>query len=145
MGLPVFKKENIVLNASFSDKWEAIRACGKILVENGYVTAAYVDDMIAREEGACVYVGNHVAIPHGVADSERNIMESGISFLQVPGGVDFNGETAYLLIGIAGKDGTHIEMLGSIAMICMDMDNIDKLRNATTVDAVYTLFSELLN
>lgn len=145
MGLPVFKKENIVLNADFSDKWGAIRACGEILVKNGYVAAAYIDDMIAREEGACVYVGNHVAIPHGVANSEQNIYDSGISFVQVPKGVDFNGETAYLLIGIAGKDGTHIEMLGNIATLCMDMDNIEKLRNATTVDDVYVLFSDLLN
>ena len=145
MGLPVFKEANIVLNAGFADKWEAIKACGQVLVDNGYVSEAYVDDMLERERSASVYVGNHVAIPHGVANSEVNIHHSGISFVQIPDGVDFGNEKAYVMVGIAGKDGTHIEMLGSIAMICLDMDNIDTLRNADTAKEVYEIFSELVS
>lgn len=144
MDKKLFQKENIRLNVKAEDKWEAIRACGSILAEQGYVTEAYIEDMAAREEGASVYVGNNVAIPHGVANSEEHILQSGISFLQVPDGVDFDGETAYLIIGIAGKDGEHIELLGQIAMICSDMDNIVKLKNAAAKEEVCSIFHELL-
>lgn len=139
----IFNTANIRLNAEAEDKWSAIRACGQILVDQGYVSEAYVDDMIAREKGASVYVGNNVAIPHGIANSEKNIFKSGISFLQVPKGVDFDGETAYMLIGIAGKEGTHIELLGQIAMICSDPDNIEKLKSAATEEEVYNIFEAL--
>jgi len=144
MGKAIFREENIVLGAKAADKWQAIRMCGQILVDQGYVTKEYIEDMIAREEGATVYVGNHVAIPHGVANSESNIIESGISFLQVPDGIEFGSEKAYMLIGIAGKDGSHIEILGNIAMICSDMDNVMKLKETTQVKEVYNIFSEML-
>lgn len=144
MGKNIFCEENVVLNSKADDKWDAIRKCGRILVEQGYVSEAYIDDMLERERGACVYVGNHVAIPHGIAGSENKIFHSGISFLQVPDGVEFNGETAYLLIGIAGKDGEHIELLGKIAMICSDMDHVETLRTAKTAEAVCRIFQEML-
>ena len=34
----VIDENNIVLQAEFDNKWDAIRACGKILVEQGYVS-----------------------------------------------------------------------------------------------------------
>lgn len=140
----IFNESNVKLNVKVKDKWEAIRVCGQILVDQGYVTETYVNDMIAREQGASVYVGNSVAIPHGVANSEKNIFQSGISFLQVPDGVDFDGEIAYLLIGIAGKDGAHIEMLGQIAMVCSDLDSVERLKKAATEKEICNIFSELL-
>ncbi len=41
----------------------------------------------------------------------------GFTVLQVPNGVDFDGQEAKLIFGIAGKDGTHLEILSSIAVI----------------------------
>lgn len=140
----IFTKDNIILNAEVHDKWDGIRACGQILVDQGYVKEAYLDDMFKREKEASVYVGNNVAIPHGISFSEDHIMQSGISFLQVPSGVEFENGTAYILIGIAGKDGEHIELLGKIAMICTDMDNIEKLKNAKDSCEIEEIFQELL-
>lgn len=31
-----------------------------------------------------------------------------------------------MVIGIAGKDGTHLNMLSTIALICADEENIEK-------------------
>lgn len=139
----MFSEENIVLNAACKDKREAIRACGRILVDRGYVAEAYIDDMLVREEIASVYVGNHLAIPHGTANSERHIIASGISFLQVPDGVAFGGEVAYMLIGIAGKDGKHLQMLSGVAAICSDLDHVQKLRAADDKKVVYDILANI--
>lgn len=124
----IFQEDNIILNASFEDRWNAIRTCGEILVNQGYVTEDYVNDMMERERRVSVYVGNHVAIPHGIENSEQNILESGLSVIQIPQGVAFGDELAYVMIGIAGKDGAHIELLSQIALVCMEPDNVEQLR-----------------
>lgn len=144
MAKDLMTKETILLNACFSDKWEAIEACGNLLFQQGYVEKEYIHDMREREKAATVYIGNHVAIPHGIANSEKSILESGLSFIQIPDGVDFDGEKAYVMIGIAGKDGAHIEMLGNIALICMEMDNVEMLRTTADKEQILQLFSQKL-
>ncbi len=120
-------EKNIVLNAKFTDKWSAIQACGRILLENGYVKSGYLDEMIAREKSTSVYIGSGVAIPHGLAGYSKNIIHSGLSFVQVPEGVDFDGNTAYLLIGIAGKGDEHLQLLSQVALTLMDESRVAKL------------------
>ena len=55
-----------------------------------------------------------------------------LPLLQVPNGVDFDGQKVRLIFGIAGKDGTHLEILSGIAVTCSDMENIEKLVEAKT-------------
>ena len=124
-------EENIVLQAEFTNQWDAIRSCGEILVEQGYVAKEYIEDMLERERVATVHVGNHLAIPHGIANSECHIYHSGISFIQIPDGVSFGEDTAYLMIGIAGKDGTHIDILSNIALACCELETVELLRNTS--------------
>ncbi len=92
--------------------------------------------MIARDADVSVYMGNGVALPHGLSSSKKTIRHSGICFIQVPNGVDFDGETAYLLIGVAGRGEEHVEILGQIAQTLCEEANIDALRKATTKQEV---------
>ena len=105
----VFCKDNIVLNAKYANKEEAIKACADIFIKGGYTDESYKADMLQRDKEASVYLGNGVALPHGLASSKETIKNSGICFVQVPDGVDFNGEKAYLLVGVAGKGEEHVE------------------------------------
>lgn len=139
----LFPEENILLNVKVADKTEAIKLAGNLLKEHGYVEQEYIDAMIQRDREASVYLGNHFAIPHGVAGSEKYIKESGISFIQIPEGVDFDGETAYVMVGIAGKNGEHIEILGNIAEVCTDVGNVEKLRAAKNKKEVLDIFQNL--
>lgn len=139
----IFSADNILLNASFHDKWEAIEACGRLLLNQGYIFPEYIEDMKQRHRDFSVYIGNHVAIPHGIAGSERYIIESGLSFIQIPDGVDFDGETCYLMLGIAGKDGTHLDMLGRISNVIVDEANILALTHAKTKEEILSLFSSI--
>ena len=127
---PILQEDNIILQAAYADRWSAIQACGEILVRQGYVKAAYIEDMMERERLVSVYVGNHVAIPHGIANSEQHILESGLSVLQIPEGVDFDGEKAYIMIGIAGRDGVHMQLLSQIALVCMEQEQVERLRTS---------------
>ena len=79
-------------------------------------------------------------MPHGLASSKKTIKASGICFVQVPDGVDFDGNTAYLLIGVAGRGEEHVDLLGQIAQRLMEDGNIDKLRMAKTKQEVLNIF-----
>ena len=71
-------------------------------------------------------------------------MASGISFIQVPEGVNYEGKTANVIIGIAGKNNEHIEILGDIAVACSDLDNVEKLRNAKTKEEILNVFKDVV-
>jgi PTS system mannitol-specific IIA component len=142
--MPVLKKENIVLRASAADKTEAIRLTGSILVNQGYVEPSYVDKMFAREALTSTYMGNFVAIPHGTEDARSLVKHAGISVVQIPDGVDFgDGNIAKILIGIAGKNDEHLEILSKIAIVCSEEENIQKLIEAATEEEIIDLLNEV--
>lgn len=141
---PILSEENIALNVKVKDKEEAIRYAGKILVENAYTTPKYIEHMMERERRFSVYIGNHLAIPHGIESSDSEIYTSGLSVVQIPEGVDFgDGNIAYVVIGIAGKDGTHLNMLSNIALICAEEENIEKMRHAKNKQEIMELLKNI--
>lgn len=137
--LPVFGKDNIVLNASFQNKEEAIKACADVFIKGGYAEESYKQDMLERDKDVSVYLGNGVALPHGLASSKKSIKSSGICFFQVTDGVDFDGNMVYLLVGVAGKEEEHVELLGKIGTMLCQENTIDKLRKADTKEEVLNI------
>ncbi|WP_090406425.1 PTS sugar transporter subunit IIA [Enterococcus malodoratus] len=137
----IFPLENIKLNVALADKEQAIKAAGQVLVSNGYVDEEYINSMLQREEVVSTYIGSQVAIPHGVDGSQQYIKHSGISFIQVPEGVSFGPEKeAKLLIGIAGKNDEHLEILAKIAGLLGEEENIERLVNARSEKEIAELF-----
>ncbi|MGE6376119.1 PTS mannitol transporter subunit IICBA [Peribacillus muralis] len=128
----LLREENVFLNQKFANKEEAIRFAGRALFKAGYVKESYIEAMIARDELTSTYMGNDVAIPHGTEEAKKDVLKSGFTVLQIPDGVDFDGQKARLIFGIAGKDGTHLEILSGIAVTCSEMENIEKMVKATT-------------
>ncbi|WP_321382776.1 PTS sugar transporter subunit IIA [uncultured Enterococcus sp.] len=131
---------DVMLNQSFDNKREAIISAGKLLQERGYVTENYIPKMIERDQMTSTFIGNMVAIPHGTEDSKAEILRSGIVLIQVPQGVSFDGNEVKLIIGIAGAEGQHLELLSEIAMVCSEIENVEKLVAAQDKDAVIQLF-----
>lgn len=139
----ILTAEKIMLNAKVANKEEAIRLTGELLVSAGHVTAAYVEKMQEREQLATTYIGSGVAIPHGTNESKQEITSTGISIVQVPDGVDFGeGNTAYLLVGIAAVGDEHLEVLSTIAIICSEEENVKRVVEATTAEEIIALFSQ---
>ena len=140
----VFDENSILLNQSFEDKIAAIRKAGKMLEDRGCVDPEYIAAMIERDEKVSVYIGDGVAIPHGVAGSEKYIKASGVSFIQVPDGIDFGeGKKAFIVIGIAGVNDEHLDILAKLAITCSDMDKVEQLRTAASKDVVMKILSDV--
>ncbi|MBP1969358.1 PTS system mannitol-specific IIA component [Virgibacillus natechei] len=141
----ILSKDNIHLNVStLAEKEEAIRYTGEILVDNGYVEESYVGKMLEREEVTSTFMGNNVAIPHGTEDAKVAVLETGLSIVTVPEGVDFgDGNIVKVLIGIAGKGDEHLEVLSKIAIVCSEEENIEKIVGAQSKEEIIRLFDEV--
>lgn len=137
---PILKKENIKLGLESVTRDEAINQAGQMLVEHGYVSEEYIDAMYQREDIVSTYIGNGVAIPHGVGKQRGLIKKSGIVVLQYPNGIDYNGNTAYLVIGISGKDNDHIKILSNIAEQLGEIEKAQELWKTSDIDNVYHIF-----
>ena len=58
--------ENVRIGCKADTKENVIRAVGQMLVDSGYVNPSYVDAMVKREETFSTFMGNELALPHGV-------------------------------------------------------------------------------
>lgn len=141
-GGDVLRKESIVLQLPSVSKEDAIRRAGESLVAAGYVKPHYVDAMIEREGVATTYIGNGVAIPHGVGDAKKEIKTSGIVVHQYPEGVEFEGGRAYLVIGIAGAGREHLQILTKIAEAIEDESTVQRLAQSKDPNEIYSIFGE---
>ena len=140
----VLIKESILTNKAFLDNKEATIAAGNILLENGYVKKEYIASMLEKLEtqSFATYIGNGVAIPHGMAEGSKYVNTTGISVIQVPDGVDWNEEKAYIIVGIAANSDDHMNVLSSLADSIEDLEEAKKLWSETSVDKIYELLSE---
>lgn len=136
----ILEKENILLNLKRTSKKEAINLAGELLVKGGYVKSDYIDSMHAREKELSTYIGNGVAIPHGDKSSKDKIIKSGIVILQYPEGIDYgDGNIAYLVIGIAGKDNEHLKILSKLSLVLEDEKLVKEIIKETDKEKVYNI------
>ena len=136
-----FQEKLIKLNQAFENKEEAIRYCGRLLVEAGHVNEAYVDAMVQRDADLSVYMGNFIAIPHGTDAAKKEVNSSGVAIVQVPRGV--NPKVVTVLFGIAGLGDEHLEIIQKISIFCADVDNVVKLADAQSVEEVIRLLNNV--
>jgi PTS system mannitol-specific IIA component len=57
--------------------------------------------------------------------------------------LDWNGNPVRFVVGIAGKDNGHLDILSSIALIFSDEDQVDRLLQAETVEEILALLGEV--
>ncbi|QUM67610.1 PTS sugar transporter subunit IIA [Staphylococcus delphini] len=138
----LLRDENILLNQSLSTQEEAIEKAGELLVDSGVIKAGYVQAMKDREQIVSTFMGNALAIPHGTDEAKNEVIASGLSLLQIPEGLDWNGEEVKVVIGIAGKDGEHLDLLSQIAITFSEEENVDKIVNAASPQAIRQVFEE---
>ena len=136
----MLKKENILMDQTAGSKEEAIEMAGRLLVQQGAVEEAYIDSMLEREKVVSTFMGNGLAIPHGTDEGKTSVIESGLSLVQVPGGVDFDGNEVKVVLGIAGKDNEHLDMLQKIAVLFSEEENAEQVINASSADEIIALF-----
>jgi mannitol PTS system EIIA component len=143
MKAEILCEKNILLNLESESKEDAIKRAGRLLIDNGYVEEGYLEGMKKREEDITTYIGNGVAIPHGMNEYVKYIKNSGIVILQYPKGLDFGeGNTAYLVIGIAGRNNDHMDILSKIAITCQYEENVKKITESNNKSEIIKIILE---
>ncbi|HEY9700233.1 MAG TPA: phosphoenolpyruvate--protein phosphotransferase [Trichocoleus sp.] len=125
-------QKSVKLGATATDKTDAIRQVGDLLVNTGRMQPEYVNSMMSREKVANTFLGNSIAIPHGLPNDRHLILDTGIAVLQLPNGVEWNpGEVVRLVVGIAAKSDEHLEVLANLTHILGDEAAVESLAHTT--------------
>ncbi|TJY14476.1 PTS mannitol transporter subunit IIA [Staphylococcus chromogenes] len=98
--------------------------------------------MKAREQLVSTFMGNALAIPHGTDEAKNEVLTSGLSLIQIPDGLDWIGEEVKVVIGIAGKDGEHLDLLSQIAIAFSEEENVEKIIHAKDGATIRRVFEE---
>ena len=139
----VLIKESIFTEQAVASKEEATIMSGEILLKNGYIEKEYIDSMLEKLEtqSFATYIGNGVAIPHGMAEGSKHVNHTGISVIQVPEGVLWNEEMAYVIVGIAANSNDHMGVLSALADAIEEEDDAKKLWKETSTENIFNLLS----
>jgi PTS system mannitol-specific IIA component len=132
----VLELAQINLHGTATTPAEAIEEAGALLVASGAVTSDYIAFMHDREATVSTYMGNFLAIPHGTNEGKDTILSSALSFIRYDQPIDWNGNEVRFVVGIAGKDGGHMEVLSKIAIVFSEDDDVAALLKAETPEAV---------
>ena len=139
----ILSKDRITLRASATDKTEAIRKAGELLVSSGCVLPEYVDGMLTREQSMSTSLGNGVAIPHGMDENRAQVLKTGISVLQLMEGVEWDeGEKVSLIIGIASSSDEHVGVLSNLAEVVEDEEALAELLRTDNPDVIMNYLGE---
>lgn len=137
----VLAADAVRLGLTATDKLDALRQCGAVLVEVGAATQEYADAILEREESVSTYMGEGTAIPHGTDASREHIRRAALAVLQFPGGVDWDGNEVKVCIAIASRSDEHLSILQALAGVLTDPAKAERLRVTTDVGEVLELLA----
>lgn len=133
-------QQDIHLGAAASGKQEAILQVAAALTSAGCVSAAYVDGMLQRELQTSTYLGNGIAIPHGTTDTRDLVLNTGVQVFQFPQGIEWGeGQTAYVVIGIAARSDEHLALLRQLTHVLSDDSVAEQLAKTTSAEELRSL------
>ena len=133
----VLTPDDIVLGHHSDSMNDAIEHAGGLLVARGSISDEYIDGMKQRETKASTYLGNGVALPHGLLESKEYIRSTGIVVVQHPDGVDWQAGTAHLVVGLAAVGDDHVRVLSQLAEILQDEELCETLCRTTDSQFLY--------
>ncbi|WP_144672433.1 PTS mannitol transporter subunit IICBA [Arthrobacter sp. U41] len=135
--------ESVVLHGTATTRDAAIDEAGRLLLDRGAVDSGYLDAMHEREESVSTYMGSYLAIPHGTNAAKDHIMKSAVSVVRYPDGIEWNGKEVKFVVGVAGINNEHLQILSSIAKVFTNKAQVAQLEAATTVEEVLDLFGKV--
>jgi mannitol/fructose-specific phosphotransferase system IIA component len=136
--------EAVRLGLRASDRFDAVRQSGDVLVEIGAVEAPYIDAMLEREQVISTSLGEGFAIPHGTDESRKWIRETKLAFLQFPDGIDWGDDIVTVCVGIAAVGDEHVGVLARLANVLVVPEQAARLRAAERVEEVLQILSSPL-
>lgn len=124
----ILETNNIFINEKPGSKEDIIRKIGDIFASQGYTNEYYTQAMLDKEKVFNTYIGNQVAIPHGIEEAKKHIKKTGLVLMTIPEGQDWGApEKVKVVIGIAAVGDEHLDVLQKIAMTFCDKGGIEHL------------------
>ncbi len=131
----------IVIGATASSTEEAVAQCGKLLVELGAVSQEYADAMWEREQIFPSAIGAGFAIPHGTDQSRQYVIKDQLVFLQLAQPLAWGDEEVRCVLGIASKGDAHVELLGQLAELLQEPENLQLFYSSNSKEAILKLLA----
>jgi len=122
----------VAVNQEAEDWRGAIRAVGKLLVEDGAVEPRFIDAMIrvALEFGPYIVIAPGIALPH--ARPEDGVIRASMGVITLKTPVCFGNEEndpVQIVVALAALDNKqHVEGLAELAAVLGNDENVEKLK-----------------
>ena len=127
-------ENNIHLAAQAANKQQAIEMAAAALEQAGYVESGYLQGMLGREMQTSTFLGNGIAIPHGTLETRSMVKQTGVQIFQFPQGIEWGeGNTAYVVIGIAARSDEHLALLRQLTHVLGDEETAAQLASLQDV------------
>lgn len=138
---------SISLGESPKDKTQTIELAVELMAKNGNISdkAAYTKSVFEREEVSSTGIGGHIAIPHAKGDF---VTKPALVALTIPNGVDYDSldgglvNVVFLIAAPNSKDNLHLDVMAKLAVLLMDENFINELKNASTPEEFLSIISK---
>ncbi|KFF31616.1 PTS sugar transporter subunit IIA [Bifidobacterium bombi] len=133
------------LDVAAQDWKDAIRLAGQGLVNAGFTTDAYTDEMIETVEkmGPYIVIAPGLALAHSRPSDA--VLETGLSWVRLSTPVKFGNEAndpVSLVIGLAGRDeNEHVSVMSAIAGSLSDAEKTRKLAAAKSPEEIRAILN----
>ncbi|EJH6990212.1 HPr family phosphocarrier protein [Salmonella enterica] len=135
-------EHDIFISNERLDKATALHRVVEKLSAAGNTTTDYLRGMLDREAQISTYLGNGIAIPHGTPESRDAVLQTGVKVIVFRHGVDWgDGNTAYLVTGIAARSNEHLEILRQLTRVLSDDAILQALAKAESPSQVLALLT----
>ena len=96
--------------------------------------------MLEREKTFSTFMGNGLALPHGVEAAKKQVKASGISVVTFKEPIDWDGNPVQTVIGIAGVGDEHLEILSMVAEAMLEEEICENFASYDT-DHIYHILT----
>ena len=130
----------IAVNVHVRDWHEAVRAAGRLLVEDGAIEPRFVDAMIevVKEFGPYIVLAPGFAMPH--AKAEAGCIKTSLSLITLAEPIEFGNpenDPVCVVAALAAVDhGSHIEALSQLADVLVNESVVDEWAKAKSTDEI---------
>jgi PTS system mannitol-specific IIA component len=139
----VLTTDRIILSGTARTRDEAIAEAARLLEAAGAVTSDYEAAMRQRESLVSTFMGNGLAIPHGTNEAKEAILASALTIVRYDEPIDWDGNPVRVVAAIAGKDGGHMAVLSSLALVFSDDSAVEQLLAAESPQQVLDLLGDV--
>lgn len=133
-------EHTIAVQQRAKDKYEAIRIAGRLLVDQSFVKAAYIDEMIASLDS----LGPYIVLSKGIAFAHARpgelVLRDCTSLITlatpVPFGHKKNDPVQVLFVLAARETGAHMSVMRGISKLICREDFFEAMSNASDTQTV---------